>query len=57
MHAEMLVDMTYTAPASKDFTVASQSGEKWIIDYMFQTIAGDRTRSGRRRELETYHSR
>src|SRR5271169_3471611 len=38
LHAEMLVDMTYTAPANKEFTVVSQSGEKWIIDYVFKRL-------------------
>jgi hypothetical protein len=38
LHAEMLVDMTYTAPASKEFTVVSQSGEKWIIDHVFKRL-------------------
>jgi hypothetical protein len=38
LHAEMLVDMRYTAPASKEFTVVSQSGEKWIIDHVFKRL-------------------
>jgi hypothetical protein len=38
LHAEMLVDMKYTAPASKEFTVVSQSGEKWIIDHVFKRL-------------------
>lgn len=37
-HAEMLVDMEYTAPASKEFTVVSQSGEKWIIDHVLKRL-------------------
>jgi hypothetical protein len=38
LHAEMLVDMRYTAPARKEFTVVSQSGEKWIIDHVFKRL-------------------
>lgn len=38
LHAEMLVNMRYTAPASKEFTVVSQSGEKWIIDHVFKRL-------------------
>ena len=38
LHAEMLVDMRYTTPASKEFTVVSQSGEKWIIDHVFKRL-------------------
>ncbi len=38
LHAEMLVDMTYTAPSSKEFTIVSQSGEKWIIDHVFKRL-------------------
>jgi hypothetical protein len=38
LHAEMLVDMRYTAPASKEFTVVSQSREKWIIDHVFKRL-------------------
>lgn len=38
LHAEMLVDMKYTAPAGKEFTVVSQSGEKWIIDHVFKRL-------------------
>ena len=37
-HAEMLVDMKYTAPSSKEFTVVSQSGEKWLIDHILKRL-------------------
>ena len=30
--------MTYTAPASKEFQVVSQSGEKWIIGHVFKRL-------------------
>jgi hypothetical protein len=38
LHAEMLVDMRYTAPSSKEFTIVSQSGDKWIIDHVFKQL-------------------
>ncbi len=31
LHATMIVDVKYTAPATKEFTVVSQSGSKWVI--------------------------
>jgi hypothetical protein len=38
LHAEMTVDMKYTAPGTKEFTVVSQSGEKWIVDHVFKRL-------------------
>lgn len=38
LHAEMTVDMSYIAPATKKFTVVSQSGSKWIIDRVFKRL-------------------
>jgi hypothetical protein len=38
LHAEMLVEIKYTAPASKEFRIVSQSGEKWIIDHVFRRL-------------------
>jgi len=29
--AEVVVEMTYTAPATKDFRIVSQSGSKWLV--------------------------
>lgn len=31
-HAEMVVDMTYEAPAKKQFKIVSESGSRWMID-------------------------
>lgn len=38
LHAEMVVDVKYTAPATKEFTIVSQSGEKWIIDHVLRRL-------------------
>jgi hypothetical protein len=38
LHADMTVDMTYKSPATKEFTVVSQSGNKWIINHVFERL-------------------
>jgi hypothetical protein len=38
MHAAMVVDMSYTAPATEDFTVVSQSGPKWMINLVLKRL-------------------
>jgi len=38
LHAEMVVDMTFKAPATKDFTVVSESGNKWIVNHIFKRL-------------------
>jgi hypothetical protein len=38
LHADMTVDMTYTSPATKKFTVVSESGNKWIINHVFERL-------------------
>lgn len=38
MSADMTVTMTYKAPATKEFTIVSQSGNKWIISHIFQRL-------------------
>lgn len=37
-HAEMVVDMTYEAPATKKFTIVSQSGSQWMIDRVLKKL-------------------
>ena len=37
-HAEMVVDMTYDAPATKQFKIISQSGSQWIIERVFKRL-------------------
>lgn len=37
-HAEMVVDMTYDAPATKQFTIVSQSGSQWMIDRILKRL-------------------
>jgi len=38
MHAEMVVDMIYRAPATEEFTVVSQSGPKWMINLVIKRL-------------------
>jgi len=38
LHAEMVVDMIYDAPATKQFKIISQSGPQWIIDRVLKRL-------------------
>jgi hypothetical protein len=38
LHAEMIVDMIYDAPATKQFKIVSQSGPEWIIDRILKRL-------------------
>ncbi|HUE52876.1 MAG TPA: hypothetical protein VMO80_11075 [Terriglobales bacterium] len=38
LHAEMTVDVRFRAPATKEFTVRSQSGSKWVISHIFKRL-------------------
>lgn len=38
MHAEMVVELTYDAPATEDFAIISQSGPKWMIDRVLKRL-------------------
>jgi hypothetical protein len=38
MHAEMVVELTYDAPATEEFTIISQSGPKWMIDRVLKRL-------------------
>jgi hypothetical protein len=38
LHAEMVVDMVYDAPATKQFKIVSQSGPQWIIDKILKRL-------------------
>jgi hypothetical protein len=38
LHAEMVVDMVYDAPATKQFKIISQSGSQWIIDRILKRV-------------------
>jgi hypothetical protein len=38
LHAEMVVDMTYDAPATKQFKIISESGPQWIIDRILKRL-------------------
>jgi hypothetical protein len=37
-HAEMVVDVTYRAPGTKEFTVISQSGSGWLVDHVLKRL-------------------
>ncbi len=38
LHAEMVVDMTYEAPATREFKIVSQSGPEWLIDRVLKRL-------------------
>ena len=38
LHAEMVVDMIYDAPATKQFKIISQSGPQWLIDKILKRL-------------------
>ena len=38
LKAEMVVDMSYEAPATKNFRIVSQSGPKWMIERIFKGL-------------------
>jgi hypothetical protein len=38
MHAEMVVNMSYTAPATEEYSVVSQSGPKWMINMVLKRL-------------------
>jgi hypothetical protein len=38
LHAEMVVDMVYDAPATKQFKIISQSGPQWIVDKILKRL-------------------
>lgn len=38
LRAEMIVEMTYTAPAKKDFKILSESGSKWIVNRVLKRL-------------------
>jgi hypothetical protein len=38
LHAEMIVDVDYKAPDSKEFKVVSESGSKWVINHILKRL-------------------
>lgn len=44
-HAEMTVEVTYDAPATKKFKIISQSGSQWIIDKVLKRLLDAETES------------
>jgi hypothetical protein len=59
LHAEMVVDMIYDAPATKQFKIISQSGSQWVIDRILKRLldAEQEALSGGNRERVTLNSR
>jgi len=37
-HAEMVVDMTYEAPETRQFKIVSQSGPQWLVDRVLKRL-------------------
>jgi hypothetical protein len=38
LRAEMIVEVTYNAPVSKEFTIRSESGSKWIVKHVLKRL-------------------
>lgn len=49
-HAEMVVDVSYRAPDSKQFTVVSQSGSGWLVDHVLKRLLESEKEGARDRE-------
>ena len=58
VHAEMVVDMIYNAPATKQFKIISQSGPEWIIDRILKRLldAEQEAMTGENRERVALNS-
>lgn len=41
LRAEMVVEMTYTAPAQKEFKILSESGSKWIVKRVLKRLTDE----------------
>ena len=49
-HAEMVVDMTYEAPATKTYKVVSESGSRWMIDRVLKRLIDAEQEADKNRE-------
>ena len=38
LHAEMIVDVSYKAPDSKEFKVLSERGSTWIVNHILKRL-------------------
>ena len=66
MHAEMVVELTYSAPSTEEFKVISQSGSKFLIDRVLKRLLDlergvprrqkSRWRPDHRYELQFHHA-
>lgn len=43
LRAEMVVEMTYSAPAQKEFMILSESGSKWIVKRVLKRLIDEET--------------
>ena len=43
MDAEMIVEMTYTAPGRKEFKIVSEGGSKWIVKRVLKRLLDEET--------------
>lgn len=43
LRAEMVVEMSYTAPAQKEFRILSESGSKWIVKRVLKRLTDEET--------------
>jgi outer membrane lipoprotein-sorting protein len=43
LHAEMVVEITYTAPGRKEFKIVSESGSKWIVKRVLKRLIDEET--------------
>jgi hypothetical protein len=44
LHAEMIVDVSYKAPNSKEFKVLSESGSTWIVNHILKRLLKSETK-------------
>ena len=52
MHAEMVVELKFTAPSTEDFKVISQSGSKLLIDLVLKRLLDSERESHERKNLD-----
>ena len=49
-HAEMVVNVTYRAPDTKEFTIMSQSGSGWLVDHILKRLLQSEKEGARDRD-------
>ena len=56
-HAEMVVDMTFEAPRTREFRVVSESGSRWMIDRVLMRLLDAEKEADGNREAVALNSR